>query len=144
MIPRNLAQRLGMSPAERRSDGMAGVLRRGVLLGALLLAACQASPTITPSKVAEVKPKETTYDQVVDMFGLPSAETNLSGGVKVAIYNWPEYDRSLFQMMPFLNLTENNYTNLGYDYFIFNRDGVLESFSIPHYARLADVPNPGN
>jgi hypothetical protein len=143
MIPRNLAQPLGMSAAERRGDGMAGVLRCGVLLGALLLTACHAPP-VMPSRLAEVKPKETTYDQVVDMFGLPSAETTLSGGSKVAIYNWPEYDRNMYQVVPYLNLTENNYTNLGYDYFMFNRDGVLESFSIPHYARLAKIPDPGS
>ena len=122
---------------------MGGFLRCGVLLGALWLTACHAPP-IMPAALAEVKPKETTYDQVVDMFGLPSAEASLSGGSKVAIYNWPEYDRNMYQVVPYLNLTENNYTNLGYDYFIFNHDGVLESFSIPHYARLAKIPNPGS
>ena len=120
---------------------MAGVLRRGVLLGALLVAACAAP--VQPPEIAAIKPLETTYDQVVATFGIPSAEANLSGGSKIAYYAVPEYDRNLYQLVPYLNLTENNYTTWGYDYFVFNRDGVLESFSIPHFARLAGVPDPG-
>jgi len=122
---------------------MAGLLRRGALLGALLLTACHAPP-ITPANLAELKPKATTYDQVVEMLGIPNAEASLSGGSRIAIYNWPEYDRNMYQIVPYMNLLENNYTNLGYDYFIFNRDGVLENFSIPHYARLAKIPDPGS
>jgi hypothetical protein len=122
---------------------MGGLLRRGALLGVLLLSACYAPP-VMPSRIAEVKPLETTYAQVVDRFGYPSAEANLSGGSKIAIYNVPEYNKNIYQVVPYLNLTENNYTQLGYDYFIFNRDGVLESFSIPHFARLAKIPDPGS
>jgi hypothetical protein len=120
---------------------MAGVLRRGVLLGALLVAACAAP--VQPPEIAAIKPLETTYDQVVATFGIPSAEANLTGGSKIAYYAVPEYDRNLYQLVPYLNLTENNYTTSSYDYFIFNRDGVLESFSIPNFARLAGVPDPG-
>lgn len=120
---------------------MAGILRCGVLLGALLLAACAA--TVKPPEIAAVKPLETTYDQVVATFGIPSGEANLTGGSKIVYYAVPEYDRNLYQLVPYLNLTENNYTKLGADYFIFNRDGVLVSFSIPHFARLAGVPDPG-
>jgi hypothetical protein len=143
MIPCNLTYAPGTARAPRRSDGMAGVLRRGALLGALCLAAC-AQQTVTSQQISEVKPLTTTYDQVVATFGIPSAEANLSGGSKVAIYDVREYDRNLYQEVPYLNLTANNYTAMGYDYFIFNRDGVLESFAIPHLARLAGVPDPGS
>jgi len=122
---------------------MAGFLRRGALLGALSLAAC-AQQTVTSQQISQVQPLTTTYDQVVATFGIPSAETNLSGGAKVAIYDVPEYDRNPYQVVPYLNLTESNYTTAGYDYFIFNRDGVLESFAIPHLAKRAGVPDPGS
>src|SRR5208282_5393254 len=103
MIPCNLTYAPGTARAPRRSDGMAGFLRRGALLGALCLAAC--APQVTPQQISEVKPMATTYDQVVAMFGIPSAETNLSGGSKVAIYDLPEFDRNPYQVVPYLNLT---------------------------------------
>ena len=121
---------------------MAGFLRRGMLLGALMVAGC--APPVAPASIAEVKPSVTTYDQVVATFGLPSAEANLTGGSKIVIYDTPEYNGGLYQKVPYLNLTENNYTTAGYDYFIFNRENVLESFSIPHFAHLAGVPDPGS
>ena len=121
---------------------MGGFLRGCALLGTLLLAGCY--PPVLPQQISEVKPTVTTYDQVVATFGLPTAEANLSGGAKIAYYHLAEYDRGLFQLTPFLNLTEANYDTQPYDFFIFNREGVLESYSIPHFARAAGAPNPGS
>jgi hypothetical protein len=147
MIRRNLAQWPGNGRRQRRSDRMGGLLRRGLLglgmlVGALMLTACY--PPVLPQKISEVRPAETTYDQVVATFGLPSSEAMLTGGSKIVMYNVPEYDRGLFQSMPFLNLFKSQYDGSAYDYFIFNREGVLQSFSIPHFARLAGVDDPGS
>jgi hypothetical protein len=121
---------------------MGSLLRLGALLGALVLTACY--PPVLPQKIAEVHPNETTYDQVVATFGLPSSEMSLSGGMKIVMYDVPEYERSLYQSLPYLNLFEASYDKAAFDYFIFNRENVLQSYSIPGFARLAGVPNPGS
>ena len=121
---------------------MGRLLRVAALLGAGLLAAC--APQVKPEKIAEVKPGQTTYDQVVDVFGVPDYEMNLSGGSKVLLYHRDQFDRSPGQLVPFVNLFEANYDTAPYDYFIVGRDGVLQSFSIPHFAREAGVDNPGS
>jgi len=122
---------------------MAGFLRLSALFGGLALAACASAPAPQAPQIADVRPLQTTYDQVIAVFGIPSSEMQLSGGGKVALYDLPEFDRSWRQMTPFVNLFENNYDHVAQDYFIFNRDGVLQSFSIPHFARQAAVANPG-
>ncbi len=121
---------------------MRGFLRYGVLLGALALSACY--PPVLPQKITEVRPSVTTYDQIITTFGLPSSEMNLTGGSKVVIYNLAQYNRGLFQLTPYLNLVEQQYDTAAFDYFIFNRDNVLQSYSIPHFARLAGIDNPGS
>jgi hypothetical protein len=141
MIPRSLAPGLGNGRAGCEEHGMGGFLRLGALLGMLLLTACY--PPVLPQKISEVKPLETTYDQVIATFGLPSSEVNLTGGSKIVVYNLPEFERNLFQQTPFLNLVESNYDRSAFDFFIFDHDGVLQSFSIPHFARLAGIPDPG-
>jgi hypothetical protein len=122
---------------------MAGFARTAALLGFGLLAACSA-PQVTPDKIAAVTPGQTTYDQVVDAFGLPSSELRLDGGARVVLYNRDEFDRSGEQMVPFYNVFQSKYDATVYDYFIFNREGVLQSFSVPQAARIAKVANPGS
>jgi hypothetical protein len=143
MIPRNLDQAPGMSSGSEGARRMAGFLRLGALLGGLALAACAGPPTPQAPQLAEVKPLQTTYDQVVAVFGLPSSELYLTGGGKVALYDLPDYERNFHQMTPFVNLFENNYDLVAHDYFIFDKNGVLQSFSIPHFARAAEIPDPG-
>jgi hypothetical protein len=122
---------------------MIGMMRVGAMLGLLALAACVAPPSPSAARIAEVTPLQTKYDDVVAMFGLPSSEVALTGGGRMVLYNQAEFDRNAFQLVPFLNLTENNYDLITYDYFVFDRDGVLQSFSIPHFAARAGVANPG-
>jgi hypothetical protein len=122
---------------------MAGFARVAALLGFGLLAACSA-PQVTPDKIAAVTPGQTTYDQVVDMFGLPSSELRLDGGSRVSLYQHDEFDRSGEQLVPFYNLFQAKYDTIVYDYFIFNREGVLQSFSVPQAAAIAKVANPGS
>jgi hypothetical protein len=143
MIPRNLDQAPGKSSGSEGATGMAGLLRLGALLGGLALAACASPPVPQAPQIADVKPMQTTYDQVVAVFGIPSSELLLSGGGKVALYDLPDYDRNLYQMVPYLNLFENNYDLVAHDYFIFDKNGVLQSFSVPHFARQAQTTNPG-
>jgi len=118
-----------------RSLGMAA------LVGAGLLAACV--PQVRPDQIAQVKPGQTTYDQVVGVFGVPDYEMNLSGGSKVLLYHRPQFEHAPGQMVPFANLFQANYDRTAYDYFIVGRDGVVQNFSIPHFAREAGVANPG-
>jgi hypothetical protein len=120
---------------------MGRLLRVAALLGAGVLAAC--APQVKPEQIAEVQPGRTTYDQVLNVFGLPDYEMNLSGGSRVLLYHRPEFDRSPGQMIPFANLFEANYDRTPYDFFIVGRDGVVQSFSIPHFAREAGIQNPG-
>ena len=121
---------------------MVGLIRTAALLGLVLLVACEA-PRITPDKIGAITPGKTTYDQVVDNFGLPSAELAMAGGSRVVLYNQDQFDRSPSEMAPFANLFFNNYDTAVYDYFIFNREGVLQSFSVPQFSRMAGVANPG-
>jgi hypothetical protein len=120
---------------------MGRVLRVAALLGAGLLAACAAQ--VKPEQIGEVKSGKTTYDEVVSTFGEPDGELSLSGGSKVLLYHHDQYDRSPGQMVPFVNLFDSSYDPTPYDYFIVGRDGVLQSFSIPHFARQAGLDNPG-
>lgn len=120
---------------------MGRTLRMLALMGLGLLAAC-AIP-LKPEQVAAVKPGETTYDQIVASFGLPTSEMNLSGGSKVLLYHNVEFDRSVDQTVPYVNLFSNNYDQMPYDFFIVGKDGVLQSFSIPGFARQVGVANPG-
>jgi hypothetical protein len=122
---------------------MGGLVRAAALLGLGLLGACSA-PQVTPDKIAAVTPGQTTYEQVVDAFGLPSSELRLDGGVRVVLYQYDQFDRSSEEMVPFYNLFQAKYDWTIYDYFIFNRDGVLQSFSVPQAARAAKVANPGS
>ena len=131
-----------------RRDGKRGaakmkrVARLGVVLGLMALAACAELRPRAPD-VSQIKPLETTYDQVIATFGLPTSEVMLSGGSRLVLYSAPEYEPNGFQMTPFVNLFRNNYDLIVYDYFMFNRDGVLQSFSIPHFSARAGVANPG-
>ncbi|MBI3517161.1 MAG: hypothetical protein HY060_24270 [Proteobacteria bacterium] len=120
---------------------MGGFLRVAALLGIGLVAAC--TPKVFPDQISAVKPGQTTYEQVVDTFGLPTSELMLAGGSKVLLYYHDQFDRSAGQMIPFANLFDTSYDRTIYDYFIFNREGVLQSFSIPQFARGAGVENPG-
>ena len=120
---------------------MGGFLRLVALLGIGVVAAC--TPKVFPDQISAVKPGQTTYDQIVDTFGLPTSEMMLAGGSKVILYQLDQFDRSAGQMIPFANLFDNSYDRTTYDYFIFNREGVLQSFSIPQFARGARVENPG-
>lgn len=122
---------------------MIGMVRFGAMLGLLVLAACAGPPNPGPGQIAEVKPLQTKYDDVVAMFGLPDSEMVLTGGGKMVLYNQPEFERNAHQLVPFFNLFENDYDLITYDYFIFDRDGVLQSFSIPHFSARAGVANPG-
>ena len=117
-------------------------LRMLALLGLGLLVACAAP--MKPEQISAVKPGETTYDQIVASFGLPTSEMNLSGGSKVMLYHNAEFDRSTEQLGPFYNLYNDDYDNMPYDFFIVGRDGVLQSYSIPGFARQAGVANPGS
>ena len=121
---------------------MRGLIHTVALLALGLLAACEA-PKVTPDKISGITPGKTTYDQVVDSFGLPSSEVYLAGGSRVVLYNQDQFDRSASEMVPFANLFFNNYDRTVYDYFIFNREGVLQSFSVPQFSRMAGVANPG-
>ncbi len=115
------------------------VPRIAALLGVIALAAC-ASP-ITAEKISALKASETTYDQVVAAFGQPTSELMISGGNKVALYFTPQYDGDLNKTIPYLNLFESKYSGDTYDFFIFNRDGVLQSYSIPQFSRIAKIPD---
>ncbi len=123
---------------------MGRLLRLAGLLGAGLLAACASSIAMTPEKISSVRAGQTTYDQVVSAFGMPDYEMNLSGGSKVLLYHRAEFERSAGQVVPYVNLFESNYDQTPYDFFIVGRDGVLQSYSIPHFAQQAGVDNPGS
>ena len=71
---------------------MGGLMRLAALVGIGLIAAC--TPKVLPDQISAVKPGQTTYDQVVDTFGLPSSELAVSGGSKVLLYYHDQYDRS--------------------------------------------------
>lgn len=118
---------------------MTTILRIAAGIGLALLAACDG---VTREQITQLKPNQTTYDQVIETFGPPTSELNLSGGSKVALYNQPEYDRDVTQVTPWVNLFFSDYSRKPYDFFVFNKDGVLESFSIPHFAREAGVDAP--
>jgi hypothetical protein len=121
---------------------MGRILRLAGLLSAGLLAACVSSQTVTPQQVSSVKTGQTTYDQVVSGFGLPDYEVNLSGGSKILLYHRGEFERSATQVIPYVNLFESNYDQTPYDFFIVGRDGVVQSYSIPHFAQMAGVQPP--
>jgi hypothetical protein len=125
-----------------RSFGMGRYLRIAALLGAGLMAAC--TPQVTPQQISELKPGTTTYAQIIEAFGLPSYEMNTAGGSKFLLYNRPQYERSAGQMIPFVNLFATDYDPQVYDFFIVNREGVLQSFSIPGFARETGVESPAS
>jgi hypothetical protein len=122
---------------------MNGLLRIGALGVLLGLSACYL-PEVRPEKIAKVEPNVTTADQVVELFGLPTSELTVSGGSKVFVYYRSEFARTFEQNIPFYNMFYNEYDTGTYDYFVFNREGVLQSFSIPHFASEAKVANPGS
>src|SRR5579872_4528728 len=111
-------------------------LRMLALMGLGLLAACVV---VKPEQISAVKAGQTTYDQIVESFGAPTSEMNLSGGSKVLLYHNAEFDRSVPQSVPYVNLFNNDYDKMPYDFFIVGKDGVLQSFSIPGLSRQAGV-----
>jgi len=122
---------------------MNGLLRVGALCALVGLSACYL-PEVRPEKIAMVQPNVTTSDQVVQLFGLPTSELNVAGGTKIFLYYRGEFGRTFEQNVPFYNLVYADYDTRTYDYFIFNREGVLQSYSIPNFAAEAKVPNPGS
>jgi hypothetical protein len=60
------------------------------------------------------------------------------------LYYRGQFARTFEQNVQFYNLVYVDYDTSTYDYFTFNREGVLQTFSIPHFAAEAKVPNPGN
>ena len=122
---------------------MTGLLRVGALCALFGLSACYL-PEVRPEKIAMVQPNVTTSDQVIELFGLPTSELNVAGGTKMYLYYRGQFGRTFEQNVPFYNLVYSDYDTRTYDYFIFNRDGVLQSYSIPGFAADAKVPNPGS
>ena len=122
---------------------MRGLLRVGALCALVGLSGCYL-PEVRPEKISTIQPNKSTYDDVIAVFGLPSSELMLAGGAKVALYQRTQFERTFEQNVPFYNLFNNDYHAGTYDYFMFNREGVLQSYSIPHFARDAKIPNPGS
>ncbi len=112
------------------------------LLGVGLLGACTSA--MHQADIATIKAGTSTYADVVKVFGLPDSEMNIAGGTKVALYHQGQYDRDPLQMIPFANLFATDYNPTPYDYFMFNREGVLQSFSIPHMSRKAGLEPPAS
>jgi hypothetical protein len=122
---------------------MKDLLRVGALCALVGLSGCYL-PEVRPEKIATIKPNETTYDQVIEVFGLPSSEMMLAGGTRVLLYHRTQFERTFEQNIPYFNLFNNDYHTGTYDYFFFNREGVLQTYSIPHFARDARIDNPGS
>ena len=122
---------------------MRGLLRVGALCALVGLSGCYL-PEVRPEKMATIEPNKSTYDDVIKVFGLPSSELMLAGGTRVLLYHRSQFERTFEQNIPFYNLVYTDYDTTTYDYFFFNREGVLQSYSIPHFARDAKVKNPGS
>lgn len=101
-----------------------------LLISALLTACVSVGTKIDTSKLTSLEKGKTTFAEVIQTFGKPTAIATTSSGQKIVAYNFSKAQASASSFIPFVGIfigsTDAEATAVN---FMFDKNNLLESYT---------------